>query len=276
MKTRFPLSGFADEISADLDVQVRTLKRLGVPGLDLRGVDGKNVLDLSESRLKEIHAACAREGLHISCVGSPVNKVEFSVQNREAEMAKLQKSIAAAKLIGVEKIRVFSPLLPEGKEESLWPDTILWMREMTDLACAENVVLIHENDARFIGAYPKFAQRLFDELGGPHFRAVYDFANGVPLGFLPLKDWFPWLLPHLDSVHIKDATPDGKVLPAGEGEGQIRETLEYLIGEGWSGTLSLEPHLKAAGKLGGFSGPELFETAVSALRKVVAEAGGEC
>lgn len=276
MKTRFPLSGFADEISPDLAVQITTLKRLGVSGLDLRGVDGKNVLDLTPERLLEIKAACETEGLHIACIGSPVNKVDFSDGNRRGEMAKLEKSIAAAKTVGVQKIRVFTPHLPEGQEESLWPETVAWMREMADLAKAEGVILLHENDAKFIGAYPKYARRLFEELGAPHFRAVYDFANGVPLGFRPLNDWFPWLLPHLDSVHIKDATPDGKVMPAGEGEGDIRATLEYLMGEGWSGTLSLEPHLQAAGKMGGFSGPELFEVAVNALRKVVSEAGGEC
>jgi len=276
VKTRFPLSGFADEISPDLAIQVATLKRLGVTGLDLRGVDGKNVLDLTADRLLEVKKACGADGLHVACIGSPVNKVEFSDQNRRAEIAKLEKSIAVAKTLGVRKIRIFSPQLPAGREESLWPETVAWMREMADLAQKEDVVLIHENDAKFIGAYPTFARRLFEELGGPHFRAVYDFANGVPLGFRPLKDWFPWLLPHLDSVHIKDATPDGKVLPAGEGEGDIQATLEYLMAEGWSGTLSLEPHLKAAGKMGGFSGPELFEVAVKALRKVVSEAGGEC
>lgn len=276
MKTRFPLSGFADEISPDLDVQIETLKKLGVAGLDLRGVDGKNVLDLPTERLLEIKAACEGEGLQIACIGSPVNKVDFSDANRRGEVAKLEKSIAAAKTVGVPKIRVFTPHLPEGQEEALWPETVAWMREMADLAKAEGVVLLHENDAKFIGAYPTFARRLFDELGAPHFRAVYDFANGVPLGFRPLKDWFPWLLPHLDSVHIKDASPEGKVMPAGEGAGDIRATLEYLMEEGWTGTLSLEPHLQAAGKMGGFSGPELFEVAVNALRKVVSEAGGEC
>lgn len=276
MKTRFPLSGFADEISPDLPVQVATLKRLGVAGLDLRGVDGKNVLDLSGERLLEVKAACEVEGLHIACIGSPVNKVDSSAENRRSEMAKLHKSIAAAKTVGVQKIRIFTPHLPEGQEETHWPETVAWMRQMADLAKAESVVLLHENDAKFIGAYPTFARRLFEDLGAPHFRAVYDFANGVPLGFRPLQDWFPWLLPHLDSVHIKDATPEGKVMPAGEGAGDIRATLEYLMQEGWTGTLSLEPHLQAAGKMGGFSGPELFEVAVDALRKVVTEAGGEC
>lgn len=276
MATRFPLSAFADEISPDLDEQIAALTKHEIGGLDLRGVDGKNVLELNPEELDRVKRKCAESGLIVECVGSPVNKIVYSPEVAGAEVHKLELSIKAAQRLGIRKIRIFSPQIPEGREEAMWPDVLAFMRDMADRARAADVVLMHENDARFIGAFPKWAEKLFDALGSPHFRAVYDFANGVPLGFRPMKGWFPWLLPHLESVHIKDAKADGSVMPAGEGEGQMRETLEYLIGEGWSGTLSLEPHLKAGGPYGGTTGPELFDVAVKALRKVVAQAGGEC
>lgn len=276
MTPKFRLSGFADEISPDLSVQVETLKRLGVGGLDVRGVGGKNVLDLTPEELDRIVEACRDNGLWVECVGSPVNKVIFTQDSAKEETDKLERAIKAARRLGVRKVRIFTPQIPDGQEEALWPEVLAFMRDLAARARAADVVLMHENDGRFIGAFPKYSERMMEALGSPHFRFVYDFANGVPLGFRPMNDWFPWLLPHLESVHIKDATADGQVVPAGEGEGQIRETLEYLIGEGWSGTLSLEPHLKAAGPRGGFSGPELFEVAVDALRRVVDEAGGTC
>lgn len=276
MATRFPLSAFADEISPDLEDQIAALKKHAIGGLDLRGVDGKNVLDLSPEELDKVKRKCSDHGLALECVGSPVNKILYSPQAAAGEVHKLELSIKAAQRLGIRKIRIFSPQIPEGREDAMWPEVIAFMRDMADRARAADVVLMHENDARFIGAFPKWAEKLFDALGGSHFRAVYDFANGVPLGFRPMRDWFPWLLPHLESVHIKDAKADGTVMPAGEGEGQMRETLEYLIGEGWNGTLSLEPHLMAGGPYGGTTGPELFDVAVKALRKVVNEAGGEC
>lgn len=276
MAHRFPLSAFADEISPDLSVQVHELKRLGVLGLDVRSLSGKNVLDLAEETLREIGTACQKAGLHVESVGSPVNKVTYSQEAAKAETAKLRRAIDAAKALGVKKIRVFSPHVPEGREEALWPEVLEFMRDLVGLAQEHDVVLLHENDGHFLGAFPKYARRLFDQLGGPRFRAAYDFANGVPLGFRPMKDWFPWLLPHLDCCHIKDAKADGTVMPAGQGDGQIRETLEFLIESGWNGVLTLEPHLKSGGPYGGTSGPELFEVAVKALRKTVAEAGGEC
>jgi len=64
-------------------------------------------------------------------------------------------------------------------------------------------------------------------------------------------------------------------VPAGRGDGQLAQTMRFLAERGWSGPLTLEPHLKAAGPFGGFSGPELFGAAAMALRETAATAGVE-
>jgi len=56
------LSGFADEISQDLDEQLGTLESLGIRHLELRGVWGKNVLDLSDEELDRVKAELGRRG----------------------------------------------------------------------------------------------------------------------------------------------------------------------------------------------------------------------
>jgi sugar phosphate isomerase/epimerase len=63
----------------------------------------------------------------------------------------------------------------------------------------------------------------------------------------------------------------GEVVPAGEGDGQLRETLTALRDSGFEGFISLEPHLAQAGRFGGFSGPEGFRRAVRALKLVLNE-----
>lgn len=278
MSHAFPTSGFADEISPDLEVQLTTLERLGVGGIDVRGLDGKNVLDLSVERLSELRLAAEARDIRIQCVGSPVNKVPATPQNRKGEIAKLAKSIEAAKVLGTDRIRIFTPETGGGDEDDVhWPEVLAWMAEMAAMASDAGLILVHENDARFYGAYPNNCRRMMEELGGPHFRALFDFSNAVLIGYRPFPDWFPWILPHLDTLHIKDSIEaTGAIVPSGEGDGQMMETLRWLIGQGWQGTLTLEPHLSAKGPFGGFSGPQLFETAVNALRKTVAEAGGVC
>jgi 3-dehydroshikimate dehydratase len=269
----FALSAFADEISPELDVQVATLKRLGVFGLDLRSVDGKNVLNLTDQELDEVAGKCADNGLHVQAIGSPVNKVPLTGANQPLELEKLEKAIHAAQRTGTKLIRIFSPEVPEREYADAWMAVEAWMAEQIWVAEQAGMILLHENDATFYGAFPNGAQRLFERFGGDSFKAAFDFANTVQIGYRPMRDWFPWLLPHLHTLHIKDAIEVGKkVVPAGEGEGEMVETLKWLGAQGWSGTLTLEPHLASAGKFGGFSGEQLFEEAVKALHKVLAEA----
>jgi sugar phosphate isomerase/epimerase len=272
----FTLTAFADEVSPNLDEQVAALKQHGVQGLDVRSVEKVNVLDLTLDDLEAVRNKCMENGLHVSCVGSPVNKVPYDVMNRARELDRLRKACYAAARLNTKRVRIFTPEVPVEEHEARTTDVIKWMEDQKRLAQDHGVILIHENDARFWGAYPKNAQRLFEALGDESFRAAYDFANTVKEGFRSMRDWFPWLLPHLDTLHMKDAVEaEQRVVPVGQGEGEIRETLAFLIENGWNGPLTIEPHLASVGPFGGFTGPDLFEVAVTAVRKTVAEAGAE-
>jgi sugar phosphate isomerase/epimerase len=268
------LSGFADEVDANLTIQIETFSKLGIPGIDLRSVNSVNVLDLEPHQLFEIGDRVRAAGLHIQSIGSPVNKVPYHVLGKAKELDRLKRAIKAAQLLQVKRIRLFTPETPHEESEQLGDAVIEWMRDQRKMAEDSGITLIVENDANYWSSFPDQAKRLFDCLGTLSFRAAFDFANTVLIGFRPMRDWFPWLLPHLDTLHIKDALQEqGTIVPAGEGEGEIAETLTWLIQQGWSGPLTLEPHLQAAGALGGFSGPELFETATLALRKITGQIG---
>ena len=49
------ISGFTDEVSNDLGVQIKALKELGWNHIDLRSVDGKNVSTLSDDEFAKVH-----------------------------------------------------------------------------------------------------------------------------------------------------------------------------------------------------------------------------
>ena len=60
--------------------------------------------------------------------------------------------------------------------------------------------------------------------------------------------------PYIEYVHIKDACKDsGQVVPAGHGDGKIREIVGDLLQTGYDGFFSLEPHL------GSFEGLDKLE-----------------
>jgi len=73
--------------------------------------------------------------------------------------------------------------------------------------------------------------------------------------------------------HIKDCKRETKkVVPAGQGDGNLQTILEDAYKSGYNGFFSLEPHLKVAGKSSGETGPELFKVATNALRDVCRKA----
>jgi sugar phosphate isomerase/epimerase len=82
------------------------------------------------------------------------------------------------------------------------------------------------------------------------------------------------LRPHLVYLQVKDAVAaTGVVVPAGEGDGELRETLTALRDDGYTGFASLEPHLADQHALGGFSGPYEFGRAARAFAALTTEIG---
>ena len=261
----FVLSAFADEIDADLEVQFEHLVAEGISLVDLRSAFGKNVMLLSDAEVLEVKRQAEEAGLGFNCVASPINKVTVADGSAEEELAKLRRAGEVAGLLGISRIRIFSP---EGDD---WGVIEPWMAKQVEFAEANDLVLMHENDGKYYGSIPENARRLFETFGSASFVAAFDFANSVQHGFYAMEDWFPWVLPFLETVHIKDAREDGKVVPAGEGVGQVRETLVWLRDQGWSGVLSIEPHLQFAGDRGGFSGTESFGIAAKAIKGILEE-----
>ena len=82
------------------------------------------------------------------------------------------------------------------------------------------------------------------------------------------------LRPHLEYLQVKDALlATGEVVPAGEGDGELLETLTALRDDGYAGYASLEPHLTDLADLGGVSGPAAFGVAARAFAKLTDRIG---
>ena len=110
-------------------------------------------------------------------------------------------------------------------------------------------------------------------MASPALRATFDPANFVQCGVRPFSDAYALLRPYLVYLQVKDARASaGEVVPAGQGDGELRETLAALRDSGFAGFMSLEPHLAQAGRFGGFSGPEGFHRAAQALKFLLKEA----
>ncbi|MBV9795884.1 MAG: sugar phosphate isomerase/epimerase [Actinobacteria bacterium] len=261
------LSGFADEIAADLDAQLEVLAGLSIRHLELRSAWSVTVADLDDQQVARIRRALDGAGVTVSAIGSPIGKIPVEAP-LAPELDRLRRIADIAAALGTPLVRVFSFFLPAGRRPEEFRGPVLdRMAALAGIAEERGLVLAHENEKEIYGDVPERCAEIIRVVGSPALRATFDAANFVQCGVAaPHDQGYPLLAPYLEYLQVKDAlAATGAVVPAGQGDGQVRQTLAALNDAGFAGFVSLEPHLAVAGRFGGFSGPEDFTRAARAL-----------
>lgn len=270
----WPLSGFGDEVDPDPAVQAAVLLALGASHIEVRSAWGVNVSELDSAQVSSLKAILTDRGLKVSAVASPIGKVAVNLPV-EQELERLARVIDVAKILDTQFIRIFSFYHAEGQSQADIRDEVL--TRMAALAAAAEdagVVLLHENEKGIYGDIPERVLDIMESVNSPALRVAWDNANFVQVGVKPYTDGYAMLRPYLEYFQIKDAVlGSGKVVPAGEGDGELDATIAALRADGFSGFASLEPHLSSAHELGGFSGPVAFGIAARAFARLAAKNG---
>lgn len=283
--SKFIITGFADEIDPSLQIQMDALEKLGIRHIEMRGVNGKNIADCTLDETREIKRQLDSRGFSISAVGSPIGKIMIT-DPMAPHLDKFRHVVEIAKLLGTSYIRMFSFFIPEGDEPSRYRKEVLErLGQMCRVAEENQIILLHENEKGIYGDTTERCLDLLQSIHSPHLRMTFDPANFIQTGARPYPDAWRLLAPYVDYMHIKDALfADKSVVPAGQGDGGLPQLIEALDKKGYSGFLSLEPHL---GDFVGFSslekdaiqkssqekGEVLFTIAYQALRKILDEKG---
>jgi sugar phosphate isomerase/epimerase len=270
------LTGFADEISPELEEQLETLAQESMGYMELRSVWNTNVLDLSDDELDRIRARTAERGIGISSIGSPIGKVPIT-DPFGPHLERFRRALRAADVMEAPYVRVFSFFIPEDQQPVHYREEVIdRMGIMAGEAEDSGVTLLHENEKEIYGDVPSRCLDILAGVGSPALRAAWDAANFVQCGVRPYKEGYAPLRPYVEYVHVKDAlSGSDRVVPAGEGDGQLPETLSALRASGFDGFFSLEPHLASAGVYSGFSGPEMFRKAAGAFKELLRRQGIE-
>jgi sugar phosphate isomerase/epimerase len=265
------LTGFADEISPELDEQLDTLAEESIRFVELRSVWNKNVLDLTDDEIEKVGAAMSERAIGVSSIGSPVGKVPI-VEDFAPHLERFHRALHVAKALEAPYVRVFSFFMPEGQDPAVHRDEVLGrMGVLAKEAEDARIVLVHENEKNIYGDIPGRCLDILTQVDSPALRAAWDAANFVQCGVNhPHEEGYEALRPYVEYVHVKDAlSGSGRVVPAGEGDGEIRETISALHASGFDGFFSLEPHLASSGTYSGFSGPALFGQAAGAFKNLL-------
>jgi sugar phosphate isomerase/epimerase len=268
------LSGFADEISPDPREQLATLAAESITHLELRSAWSVNVADFTGGQLAAFRAVLGDTGVRVSAIGSPIGKIPLDAP-LGPELDRMRRIADIARELGTSIIRVFSFFVPPGEPpERHRVQVIDRMAALAEIAAERALVLAHENEKEIFGDTPDRCADLITSVDSPALRATFDAANFVQCGVRPFDEAYGLLRPYLVYLQVKDAVAaTGEVVPAGLGDGQVRETLAALRDSGFEGFVSLEPHLALAGRYGGFSGPEGFTRASQCLKSILNELG---
>ena len=269
------ISAFADEIAPDLKTQIAVCAANGVRSIDVRGIDNTNVSKFTLAQAKAYRRQLDDAGFTVPCVGSPLGKIRID-EDFAAHLDLLRHCCDLAAVLGSRRIRIFSFYPPVGGNIAEHRREVMdRLGAMVAAAKAAGVVLLHENEKAIYGAKPDGVKDIFKTVRDESFGGIFDPANYVEEGIAPYDDgWTKGLAELTQHVHIKDKRPGEEVcVPAGTGNGQFEQIFGDLKRRGYDGVMTLEPHLSKAGQFSGYTGPELFATAVDALKGLLDKCG---
>ncbi len=231
----FKLAAFADEADSRISEQILAMKRNGVEYLEIRGVDGTNISDITIDKAKEVRKQLDENALAVWSLGSPYGKIGIN-DDFEAHLDKFKHGLELAEILGAKHIRMFSFYVPSGDEARYKDEVMCRLEKFIVAAKGSEIVLCHENEKGIYGDIATRCQEIHKNF--PELRAVFDPANFVQCGQDTIEAWEK-LAPYVEYMHIKDALADGSVVPAGKGIGNLPYLLERYKGS----VLTLEPHL---------------------------------
>jgi sugar phosphate isomerase/epimerase len=218
-----------DEVSPSLDEGLAFASAEGIRTVDLRVIDGRNVLALSRGELAGAAQRVRAAGLSVSCICTPLLKWSppgktargkgdqfgFELGDRPPGAIYAQ-AFETADVLGARNLRIFSYLAYDGY-------SVADLREPVDelLALAEkfDVKLHVENEGVCnIGGFAELKE-LVTAYRHPRLRALPDVANAYRRGLPPSAADLAQLLPFTDILHFKDySNAARRFVPVGEGD----------------------------------------------------------
>jgi sugar phosphate isomerase/epimerase len=203
-----------DEVSPSLDEGLAFAREEGIGTIDLRVIDGRNVLALSRGELADAARRVRAAGLSVSCICTPLLKWSPPGKTARAEGDQFgfalgdrtprgvyAQAFAAAEILGARNLRVFSYLAYDDYcvDDLREPiDDLLALAEKFDMK-----VHVENEGVCNIAGFAEL-EAVVTTYRHPRLRALPDIANAYRKSMPPSAADLARLLPFTDILHIKD------------------------------------------------------------------------
>ncbi len=268
----------------------------------------KNVMKLGKTEIQTIRHLEDEYGLNVASIGSPIGKVklldiEDGTQNSYVPFKKylekeVKKACEMAHAFETKLIRGFSFYHPKGTDpREHIAQAVDQLGQVAEACLRSDLTYGVELEANLVGQNGDILAEIHRQVNNPALVLVFDAGNLTCQGFSAgevleqfrvMKNGLGWMHvkdyrhpePSRRQTHVDEETLKHFV-PADQGDSgheaifrELREMLpklnQKLERRGIPGVfLDLEPHVKAGGQYGGYSGPDGMGVALRALCKVL-------
>lgn len=224
-----------------LETALKTFAALGFKRVDLLGRAPHFDPDPATLNISALKRKVENYGLSIANIASYCG--DFTVgseSEKEAELARLKRTIDAAVYLGSNTIRVFRGGVTDNVKYV--PAIVPWFRQAAAYAAEKNIGMGLENHGGGISNDPIVFRDLCDQVGSKHFGMLYDPCNCHTSGG-DYNKMFDLMKDYLIHVHIKDGTTTAgshQTTMLGAGELDIRWVLDQIDASGYQGDITLE------------------------------------
>ncbi len=254
------LSVITDEIDPSLERALDVCEDLEIDAIELRFLDGVQVVDLRPDELAEIRSTLDRRGFVVSAIASPFMKCDRG----EQQDAVLEGALRAAGILGAPIVRAFA-YWREADAAAAIADAGAVLRDAAVRGHTVGVTLALENEHECNVATSAEARAALDAASSPHLRLIWDPGNAAMFdptaftGLAGLED----IRDRVVHVHVKDVAAAQEWTRIGDGIVDFAAMLRYLDDTGYDGYFSFETHYQRDG-----SGELATRDCVAALREL--------
>lgn len=251
------LTGFADEAAKDLAGQIKATQELGWQYISARGIDGKNIHDLSDTEFDIAVEQLAEADIKVAEFGSLVGTWAKSIHSDFAiTLAEVERCIDRMPKLGTKIVRVMSYAQEPWGEEQYFNERVKRLREIVGRFTGAGLTVAHENCMNYGGFSSQHTLELVEKV--PGLKLIFDTGNPVFQRDRSMSEPQPWqdawqfykdVKEHIVHVHIKDCLnplSDGVepeyVFP-GKGQGYVKRIMADLKASNYQGFVAIEPHV---------------------------------
>ncbi|MGJ8671987.1 sugar phosphate isomerase/epimerase family protein [Rubritalea sp.] len=254
------LTGFADEAARDLSTQIKATKELGWDYISARGINGKNIHELSEPEFDTAAGELDTAGIKVAEFGSLIGNWAKSIHTDfDITLGEVERAIPRMQRLGTDIVRVMSYAQEPWGQDQLEQERFHRLREITHRFNDAGLTVAHENCMNWGGFSAEHTLRLVEEV--PNLKLIYDTGNPVfqkdrskpnSDGSFPWQDaleFYKAVKEHIIHIHIKDCLnpvaedEEPEYVFPGTGQAYVKEILTDLAEFNYSGFIAIEPHV---------------------------------